>query len=123
MATSIYGNMTPYPRHFHVFFDVASCLLNPSTNAVSTRRSDSSSDIQKRFLFHFSERSHAWNRVAYDKMKQVKLCTILVAVFLTQMTSVNGQQGKWPFPEHSGLYKTLYYLLFVFFIFYYVSLA
>ena len=22
--------MTPYPRHFHVVFDVASCLLNPS---------------------------------------------------------------------------------------------
>ena len=21
MATSIHGNMTPHPRHFHVFFD------------------------------------------------------------------------------------------------------
>ena len=34
MATSIYGNMTPYPRHFHVVFDVASCLLNPSIIAL-----------------------------------------------------------------------------------------
>ena len=31
VATSISGNMTPYPRHFHVVFDVASCLLNLST--------------------------------------------------------------------------------------------
>ena len=30
MATSIYGNMTPHSRHFHVVFDVASCLLNLS---------------------------------------------------------------------------------------------
>ncbi len=27
MATSKYGNMTPFLRHFHVVFDVASCLL------------------------------------------------------------------------------------------------
>ena len=28
--SKIYGNMTPHPRHFHVVFDVASCLLNLS---------------------------------------------------------------------------------------------
>ena len=34
VATSMYGNMTPFLRHFHVAFDVTSCLLklpNPAT--------------------------------------------------------------------------------------------
>ena len=30
-ATSIYVTITPYLCHFHVVFDVASCLLNLST--------------------------------------------------------------------------------------------
>ena len=30
MATSMYGNMTPFIRHFHVLFDVALCLLKLS---------------------------------------------------------------------------------------------
>ena len=34
VATSIYGNMTLFPRHFHVVFDVASCLLNLSNNGL-----------------------------------------------------------------------------------------
>ncbi len=33
VATSMYGNMTPFLRHFHVAFDVASCLLKlPNVN-------------------------------------------------------------------------------------------
>ena len=28
----IYGLATPFPRHFHVVFDVASCLLNLSND-------------------------------------------------------------------------------------------
>ena len=32
VATSIYGNMTPYLRHFHVVSDVASCLLSLSNS-------------------------------------------------------------------------------------------
>ena len=32
VATFIYGNMTPFPRHSHVLFDVAWCLLNLSNN-------------------------------------------------------------------------------------------
>ncbi len=34
VATSIYGNMMPFSRHFHVVFGVMSSLLNPSNILV-----------------------------------------------------------------------------------------
>ena len=36
MGTSIYGHITPFLRHFHVFFDVASSLLNLSIDTTGT---------------------------------------------------------------------------------------
>ena len=38
MATSMYGNMTPFLRHFHVAFDVASCLLKLPINICTHPR-------------------------------------------------------------------------------------
>ena len=73
--------MTPYPRHFHVVFDVVSSLLNPSINyskwPIYKGKLNSPHDILyttllgkiqdggfvRHFCFHFGHRSHDRARI------------------------------------------------------------
>ena len=58
--------MTPYPRHFHVVFDVASCLLNPSNNArwLTCQKRSCASRKWVRIKKHFFTLDNCYAKVA-----------------------------------------------------------
>ena len=82
MATSIYANMTPYPRHFYVVFDVASCLLNPSSIVKMVEQWWSKSEEQDEGRWEYRWRAWRYNICMTSvKAPSGKLGQLLILTF------------------------------------------
>ena len=97
VATSMYGNMTPFLRHFHVAFDVTSCLLklpNPATatSMLSFKLIDFLISTLGQNYQSLANDLHPFLKVIYTKapgnMEDIKtLVASLPSVFLSDVSA------------------------------------